>query len=167
MIRLFRFHSIPGNDGFTLIEMMLVLVILGMIYALAPPLFNKAFPALKLKAVTRDLVQEIRYVQQNAITTGLPTTMHFELSGDRYQSAQINAGALRQLPEGLHFFHPPGDPSRQILELRFYPDGSASGGEIRIEAGARGYTIQVDWLTSQVEILSQKSQAEYASSFEI
>ncbi len=167
MIRFFHDHGMPRNEGFTLIEMMLVLVILGMVYALAPPLFHKAFPALKLKAVTRDLVQEIRYVQQSAITTGQSTAMRFELSDDRYQSAQINTGALRQLPEGIHFFRPPGAPSQQTLELHFYPDGSASGGEIRIEAGARGYTVQVDWLTSQVEILSQKTQAEHASSFGI
>ncbi|MET0026507.1 MAG: GspH/FimT family pseudopilin [Candidatus Thiodiazotropha sp.] len=159
----------PGcaQAGFTLIEIMLVLVIIGMIYSLAPPLFHKAFPSLKLKAVTRDLVQEIRFVQQSAITTGQPTTMHIDLSEDRYQSEQINAGALRQLPEGFHFSRQPGMASQQTLALRFYPDGSASGGMIRIEAGARSYTIRVDWLTSQVEILSQQAQADDAAALRI
>jgi general secretion pathway protein H len=156
-----------AQAGFTLIEIMLVLVIIGMIYSLAPPLFNKAFPALKLKAVTRDLVQEIRYVQQSAITTGQPTAMHVELAEDRYASDQINAGALRQLPEGFHFARQPGGSLEQILDLRFYPDGSASGGEIRIEAGRRSYTIRVDWLTSQVEILSQQVPADHAATLRI
>ncbi|MET0065262.1 MAG: prepilin-type N-terminal cleavage/methylation domain-containing protein [Candidatus Thiodiazotropha sp.] len=158
-------HPLRGRSaaGFTLIEIMLVLVILGLIYSLAPPLFHKAFPALKLKAVTRDLVQEIRFVQQSAITTGQPTAMRFELSEDRYQSALINAGALRQLPEGFHFVHPPSNLAGQTLELHFYPDGSASGGQVQIGVDKRLYTIQVDWLTSQVEILSHKTQAEHAS----
>ncbi len=162
-----RRDTAQGQAGFTLIEIMLVLVIIGMIYSLAPPLFHKAFPALKLKAVTRDLLQEIRYVQQSAITTGQPTAMRIELSEDRYASDQINAGALRQLPEGFHFARQPGSSLEQILDLRFYPDGSASGGEIRIEAGSRSYTIRVDWLTSQVEILSQQAQVDHAATLRI
>jgi general secretion pathway protein H len=50
------------NRGFTLIELMLVVVLMAMMFSLTPPLMHKAFPALKLKAAARDLVQEIRYV---------------------------------------------------------------------------------------------------------
>ncbi|MCU7812523.1 MAG: prepilin-type N-terminal cleavage/methylation domain-containing protein, partial [Candidatus Thiodiazotropha sp. (ex Notomyrtea botanica)] len=49
--------------GFTLIELLLVLSITALLMSLAPALIHKAFPVLKLKAAARDLVQEIRYIQ--------------------------------------------------------------------------------------------------------
>ncbi|RLW68305.1 MAG: hypothetical protein B6D71_14240, partial [gamma proteobacterium symbiont of Stewartia floridana] len=89
------------SRGFTLIELMLVLVLMAMMFTLTPPLMHKAFPALKLKAATRDLVQEIRFVQQSAIISGSESKISFQLQTDQYQSDLVNQGEVRQLPDGI------------------------------------------------------------------
>ena len=144
------------HDGFTLIELMLVLVLMGLLFSLTPPLFHKAFPSLKLKAATRDLAQEIRYVQQTAIITGAESLMRFEIESNRYQSDLVNQGEVRQLPEGIRFRIDDSDAPQAILVLRFYPDGSSSGGLIRLSNEVQSFVIAVDWLTSRVEVIDSR-----------
>lgn len=36
--------------------------------------------------------------------------------------------------------------------IRFFPDGSATGGGIRLSQGARSYQVSVHWLTGQVSL---------------
>jgi general secretion pathway protein H len=36
--------------------------------------------------------------------------------------------------------------------IRFYPDGSSTGGRITVASGERKYLVDVDWLTGRVSI---------------
>ena len=36
--------------------------------------------------------------------------------------------------------------------IRFYPDGSSTGGRVTVESGERKYLVDVDWLTGRVAI---------------
>ncbi|MES9831692.1 MAG: prepilin-type N-terminal cleavage/methylation domain-containing protein [Candidatus Thiodiazotropha sp. DIVDIV] len=152
--------------GFTLIELMLVLVLMGMLFSLTPPLLHKAFPTIKLKAATRDLAQEIRYVQQTAIITGRESKMRFEIENNLYQSDLVNQGEVRHLPDGISFTTQEVADRQQILVLRFYPDGSSSGGLIILGNEAQGFVIAVDWLTSQVKIINSRDLKDDAQ-FEV
>lgn len=156
-----------STKGFTLIEVMLALVVLALLVSLTPPLFEKAFPSLKLKAATRDLAQEIRYVQQVAILTGVPARVRFDLDNNAYQSDHVNSGEVSALPEGMRFVASETAAWRsgdQILLFEFYPDGSANGGILILDNGGRRFAITVDWLTSRVRVLdSSELQADAPS----
>lgn len=145
--------------GFTLIELMLVLVVMGLLVGLTPPLFEKAFPSLKLKAATRDLAQEMRFIQQSAILTGQVTKVRFDLQNNAYRSDLVNQGETRQLPDGLHFIQDENAVSisgEQILVFEFFPDGSSSGGKLILGNGARRLAISVDWLTSRIRVIGSE-----------
>jgi general secretion pathway protein H len=148
------------HRGFTLIELIVVLVMMGLLFSMTPPLLHKAFPSLKLKAATRDLAQEIRYVQQSAIMSGSESLMRFELQINQYQSDLVNQGEVRQLPDGIRFTADQREEHRKILVLRFYPDGSSSGGLIRLGNETQSFVITVDWLTSRVQILDSRDLQE-------
>ncbi|MEW8561514.1 MAG: GspH/FimT family pseudopilin [Candidatus Thiodiazotropha sp.] len=144
------------SRGFTLIELMLVLLLLGLLAGLIPPLFERAFPSLKLKAAVRDLAQEIRYVQQTAILTGLPSKVEFDLANNAYKSDHVNSGEVRHLPQGLQFTRDESSTSindNPILVFKFFPDGSSSGGLLILDNGGRRFAITVDWLTSRVQVV--------------
>ncbi|MES9971165.1 MAG: GspH/FimT family pseudopilin [Candidatus Thiodiazotropha sp.] len=149
--------------GFTLIEVMLTLVVLALLVSLTPPLFQKAFPSLKLKAATRDLAQEIRYIQQTAILTGVPAKISFDLQSHSYQSDQVNSGEVRQLPDGLRFVSDNNAAStygEALLVFEFFPDGSSSGGVLILDSGGRRFAIAVDWLTSRVQVIDPEGLQE-------
>ncbi|PIV82132.1 type II secretion system protein GspH, partial [bacterium CG17_big_fil_post_rev_8_21_14_2_50_64_8] len=37
--------------------------------------------------------------------------------------------------------------------IRFYPDGSSTGGRVTLSRGERKYRVDVDWMTGRVKIL--------------
>jgi general secretion pathway protein H len=142
--------------GFTLIELLLVLTITGLLLAMTPSLMQKAFPVLKLKAAARDLVQEIRYVQNTAIINGQTAEIVFDLESGEYRSDQVNAGAVTTLPSGL-ILSRKDEPLQSLSGERtarfiFYPDGSANGGVILLANDRSQMAIRVDWLTSKIHL---------------
>jgi general secretion pathway protein H len=147
--------------GFTLIEILLVLSISALLLALTPSLLHTAFPVLKLKAAARDLVQEMRYVQNAAIINGQVSEMLFDLQRGEYRSDQVNGGRVRALPSGLSLSLPP-DPihrslGNQTARFIFYPDGSANGGVLYLGNDRKRLQIRVDWLTSKIQLDEQQA----------
>ena len=142
------------SRGFTLIELLLVLVLMAMLFSLTPPLLYKAFPSIKLKAAVRDLAQEIRYIQQAAITSGTESKIRFDIEISQYQSDLVNQGEVRQLPDGIGFKLQADLEGEQIVVLRFYPDGSSSGATILLSNESTSFVISVDWLTGRVQVIN-------------
>jgi general secretion pathway protein H len=144
-----------GQQGFTLMEMLLVLVISAMMLTLAPAMIQKAFPTLKLKAAARDMVQEIRYIQNAAIINGQKAEIHFDIEGGKYRSDLVNNGEIRSLPDGIGFSIDERESlpmERGLAAFTFYPDGRSREGEILLGIEERQLKISVDWLTSKVQV---------------
>jgi len=61
----------------------------------------------------------------------------------------------RKLPENLElklYAAQSEVSSERRGSIRFYPDGSSTGGRITVAAGERKYLVDVDWLTGRVSI---------------
>jgi prepilin-type N-terminal cleavage/methylation domain-containing protein len=73
------------NKGFTLIEMMIVVAIIGILSALAIPSYNKFIAHQNLNAAARDLFSDMRSARVSAISQGVqygiyfPSTTEFEV----------------------------------------------------------------------------------------
>jgi general secretion pathway protein H len=142
------------QHGFTLIEVMVVLLLLGMTYALVPPMFNIGGSTAELKAGARQVAAGLRKARSQAITGREESTLtldvearNFRLSGD---------AATRSLPRQaeISVFTAQGEVvDAHTAAIRFYPDGSSTGGRVSLAMGERKFLVDVDWLTGQVEIL--------------
>jgi len=85
----------------------------------------------------------LRLARAHAIAAGRPVLVR--LDGARH--ALVVDGATEALPAGLVLaLDAPGGA------IRFAPDGSASGGSIRLAASAEARLVGVDWLTGRVAI---------------
>ena len=151
-----RWGRASRQAAFTLIELLLVMSIVALLLAMTPSLLQKAFPVLKLKAAARDMVQEIRYVQNAAIINGLVAEIRFDLDKGEYQSDLVNGGEVRALPSGL-FLSQSDQPFQRrtdegLARFVFYPDGSANGGAIILGNDRKRLAIRVDWLTSKIAL---------------
>ena len=81
--------SLPDRRGFTLIEMMVVMVIIGLLMALVGPRFIRQEEKARVRAAR---------AQIELLGTALDT---FRLDVGRYPTTQEGLGALRQRPFGL------------------------------------------------------------------
>lgn len=151
-------HPLTGDfrcraSGFTLVEMLVVLLIASLAFAAIPPLLSAAMPGTELKGAARQLAASLRYARYQAITERREVALILDLEGRRY-SLQ-GEGRVSRLPEDLSLALTTGHTEvigeRQGM-IRFFPDGSSSGGRIELASGKRSSSVDVDWLTGRVTV---------------
>ncbi|CAH1191094.1 General secretion pathway protein H [Candidatus Nitrotoga sp. BS] len=143
------------SAGFTLLELLVVLMLMVMVYAMAVPMISAGLPGTELKGAARQLAAGLRQARSLAVTRKVESTLtldvekrNFKVSGDQRRyvlPAKLDISLFTAQSEML--------PDR-VGAIRFYPDGSSTGGRITVTSGVRKYEINVDWLTGQVNVLN-------------
>lgn len=143
-----------ASRGFTLLELLLVLLLLGLVYGLAGPLLSEGSEKLEAKTVSRQLAAGLRKARSIAATERRETVLLLDLEGLSF--SVTSDPKIYQLPKKLEvsMFTAESELVRsQNAAIRFFPDGSSTGGRITVTAGGHRHMIDVDWLTGRVVIL--------------
>lgn len=135
-----------------MLEMMLVLVVLVIAYGIASPLVANLNGG-DLKGSARTIASALKRARNEAIAGRKETPLTFDLEA-RTLTLAGEAKPL-QLPAKLDlqlYTVQQEQTSEKIAAIRFYPDGSSTGGRITVSSGERKYLVDVDWLTGRVAI---------------
>ena len=136
--------------GFTLIEIIAVMVLLTIIATVVAMSFSKSMSSAKIEAASRDLVAALRYTRGQAIVRGTQAALDIDLEHNTYQAP---GKAMVQMPKDMRIqlvtaeIEQTGSSSGRI---RFFADGASTGGHITVFMGQRRWQINVSWLTGQV-----------------
>ena len=136
--------------GFTLIEIIAVMVLLTIIATVVAMSFSKSMSSAKIEAASRDLVAALRYTRSQAIVRGTQAALDIDLEHNTYQAP---GKAIVQMPKDMRMqlvtaeIEQTGSSSGRI---RFFADGASTGGHITVFLGQRRWQINVSWLTGQV-----------------
>lgn len=140
------------SRGFTLIEILVVLLIAGLMYALVPPMFGAGMAGTELKKAARQVAAGLRQTRGEAIKQHKETVMTLDVDGRTFK---IDAAErVYQLPKrvDLKVFTAQSEVEEKQAAIRFYPDGSSTGGRVTLAGGDKKYLVDVDWLTGRVAI---------------
>jgi len=75
--------------AFTLIEIIMVIVILGILTALAAPRFED-FYSVKIRNAAKKIASDIRYVQQYAVANHTDYKITFSVAGNQYDCQKVS-----------------------------------------------------------------------------
>jgi general secretion pathway protein H len=144
-IRLSRTGNSTREAGYTLVELLVVLAIIGLIILAVPVLIGTMRPGVESKAAAHALVHDLRVARETAIQQGVETRVVMNAAGRSYV---VSGGAVHVLPRGvpLSFNGPRGN------EIRFYPDGSSTGGTVLVGSPKLRHRIVAHWLTGQISL---------------
>jgi prepilin-type N-terminal cleavage/methylation domain-containing protein len=70
--------KIHSGRGFTIIELMVTVVIIGVVSAVAAPRFSKEVDRIKFRAQTKEFVSQLRSARSLAITEKIPHGVYFD-----------------------------------------------------------------------------------------
>ena len=139
--------------GFTLIEMVLVMLLAVAIYAVLLVIPARGGSVGDLKASARVLASGLRQAQSTAMATKRDAVLTLDVEAREF--AMPGDTSARKLPDGidLKLYTAQSEvTSERKGAIRFYPDGSSTGGRITLATGERKYLVNVDWLTGRVSI---------------
>ena len=149
-----------GAAGFTLVELLVVLLIMGLMASIAAPYFGRLAPRLEAKATARQVVSLLRSARGVAIRDNREVAVVVDLDS---RSLIIDSGRGMTVAEGLGLQLLTG--TAELIDdgsgrIRFYPDGTSTGGRVTIsdpgsdsdtDAG-RDFNVRIDWLTGRVAV---------------
>ena len=142
------------HRGFTLIELLVVMVIMVLAYAMTAPMISAGVSGAELKAAARQIAAGLRKARSEAVAHKNEVVLtvdverrQFELSGDKRSyrfPGKIEVSLFTAQSELI---------DAKTGTIRFYPDGSSTGGRVTLSRGERKYLVDVDWMTGRVKIL--------------
>lgn len=141
-------NDAPANDraaGFTLVEMLVVIVILGLMAMLILSHGAPHSRGLSQRAAAETIVETLRLARSRAIAADAPVAVVLDAAAHRLR---VDGVAQPALPPELSLAFLPDHGGAFV----FSGDGSAVGGSILLgDAQAQARTrITVDWLTGRV-----------------
>jgi len=87
-------YSARDNSGFTIIELMITLAILGVLSAIAAPSFNSIVTDNRITAATNRMTASIQLVRSEAVKRSSPVSMHSETTSQWGDGWAIYPGDL-------------------------------------------------------------------------
>ena len=139
-----------ANNGFTLLELLVVITILALVSTLVG--VNFGGERASLDSVARTLVTDLRYVRSKAMVGNTDTALVVDPDSGAYYSSA--ARIERPLPDSVsvEMTVDVRDTDGRRGRIEFYPDGSSSGGEVRLSRNGRSLLITAAWLNGYVTI---------------
>ena len=150
-----RMRRLPS--GFSLLEMLLVMALIAAASVLAVAAFGGGMQGMKLRAGAKDLAAQMRFARAVAISSGQPQDVVIDPQARRWEGAKGRSGSL---PDGGEVVFT-GARAAQFADgadvdgkgiVRFFPDGAATGGRVRLLANGGGWDVDVGWLTGDVRV---------------
>ena len=137
------------SAGFTLVELLVVMGIVGLILAVVLSAKPKT-AAARVAVAARAVAATLQLARTQAMATNTETVVRIDT-----QSRQFGLpGSMHALPRGMTVAMTVAETER--IEgsggMRFYPDGQSSGGEIVLMLDGRASRIAVNWLTGEPQL---------------
>ena len=139
--------------GFTLLELIIVLLISVMGFAVVGSNIVSGNQSTRLQAVTRDIASALRYAHGQALLNRQAISVAVNLAENNY--AISNNDRVYHFDDDIKVsltvaeeeFIPGGEGA-----IKFFADGSSTGGRITLEWGKQLRRIDVNWITGAVTI---------------
>jgi general secretion pathway protein H len=141
-----------GHRGFTLVEMLVVLVIASLVLTLVGTSISRSIGGAEMRTAGKKLAASLRYTRTRAIISKSEQVFLVDTEGKTYTAAERKPV---ELPEGMNVLLTTARSeltSENVGGIRFYPDGGSTGGSVQLEANKRLYIINVAWLTGEATI---------------
>jgi prepilin-type N-terminal cleavage/methylation domain-containing protein len=156
-------HS--GAHGFTMMELIIVLVILGILTSAVVPMYARSLNSVHRNHAVRDLLATLKYAQERAISDMLEHRVYFDPEKNQYwierflkrekedrenkefEPLREAYGNRHELPESLKLDRPRTERDREnhTYYIPFYPNGACGYATIRLKPVKRGeHTIVIE-----------------------
>jgi general secretion pathway protein H len=139
-------------EGYTLVEMILVLGVLALVLSTTLSLNLRGSEARKLQEQARQILMMLKAARTEAIVRNAETGVEADLSTSvlriRGKSEQLVIDKTLRLTLLTAQQEAMGDKG----SIRFFPNGTSTGGVVMLQSAERSAAVRVDWLTAKISL---------------
>ena len=140
------------RNGFTLIEIIAVIALLALAASTVVFFISRSLSTSQIQAAGRDLVAALRYTRGQAIVKRKEQALELDVEKRAYRAPNR---AETQLPKDMDMkllTAAQEQVGTTTGRVRFFPDGSSTGGRISLISGEREWQVEIAWLTGEVRL---------------
>jgi general secretion pathway protein H len=143
-----------NDDGFTLIELVVVLILIGISVALVAPTISHSLERAQFRKDIRSVSAMLTLARSQAIAHKVPYTLSIDLDKRTVwvdTTQQLDKSATKRVTRAplshtdtLRVNAQNREKTSGIGTLIFYPNGSSGGGTIQMGHNAQKETVEID-----------------------
>ena len=153
-IRISRAGSSAAERGFTLLELLVVMVIISLLAVSLSGFVVRDNRSLDLEDAARSLVAGLNQVRSEAVfqnseqRLGIDVDQRRFIAGDGARPLQMREDIKLSVTTTQQ-----DRISQSVGQIRFFPDGSSTGGRIILMLDGQQKVVEIDWLTGLISVL--------------
>lgn len=151
-----HFDTDRRQAGFTLVEVIAILVIAAIAASALSFIVRPRSGNAQLKALAGTVAAGLRHTRGRAIKRGRELVAHIDVGGRRINWGTTRAPLTLQRGISIKATTAKSEMSSSVAGIRFFPNGSSTGGRLRVSSDGKHYEIVVNWLTGRVSIEAGK-----------
>ncbi len=143
--------------GFTLIEVIVVMVMIAVLAGMVASGMTDSLRKSKIRAVSKNLVSAMRYTRGQAVVKHEQKTISFNVEDKTYQAPRKK---VVNIPDEIDINVYTADSEVQdetTGSIRFFSDGSSTGGWVKLTHKNKIWKINVNWLTGEISMIEGSS----------
>jgi general secretion pathway protein H len=146
-----------AHSGFSLLEILLVMVFIAVIAGFVSSSMTKSLKKTKIRAVSKNLVSALRYTRGQAVVKHDQKTISFNVKEKTYKAPRKKTVHIPDEIE-IYVYTAESDIADESTgSIRFFSDGSSTGGWVKLVYGEKIWKINVNWLTGEISTVEGTS----------
>ncbi|MCF6317760.1 MAG: prepilin-type N-terminal cleavage/methylation domain-containing protein [Proteobacteria bacterium] len=145
------------QTGFTLLEIIVVMVMIAVLLGFFASGMSKSLNKAKIRAVSKNLVSALRYTRGQAVVKHEEKTITFNVKDKTYKAPRKK---MVQIPAEMDINVYTADSEvadENTGAIRFFSDGSSTGGWVKLTHKNKIWKINVNWLTGEISKIEGSS----------
>jgi prepilin-type N-terminal cleavage/methylation domain-containing protein len=133
-----------ANDGFTLLELMIVVLIIALVMTVSYPSLTRGASSIHLRATGRDVLNTFRYAREKAVTEQLGMKITVDRENQKITLASFVGDGSRTfvLPRDVKIQRMAlagSEVTNGAMNIRFLPNGSSESAEVLLKSDHGAY----------------------------
>jgi general secretion pathway protein H len=151
-------NRIGRNAGFTLLELLVVLLLLAVLAGFAGTRIAGSMERSALDAASSALVTDLRRARSLAIVHNVPVAVRVDVGVPSFGIPGSRTFKVSDRLKVTLFTAVSDQTTTNVGEIRFFSDGSSTGGEVTFAGDDAREYVQIDWFTGRVAVYEEATR---------